>query len=391
MAIIACPECGDKVSDTAKTCPHCGYSLTPVATATPPPPPPAPSMQAREVGGLKAANLVCPLCGNPLEAKDVMSSGWAHCPVCDKDVMLSGTTTSFSDGIIEKIYPFGSSKEAFHKLCMKKLMAEGEEDVFSKISNIEIKQKYIWVREFGSGKEREVYPMDGYGKDFFQSITGSDVLPASKYEEWWPLSGMQSFNSEMIRGKEVVPKELSVSECKHRYMTSNSTHNYAPTDHYYCFPVYEETYEYGGKKYCFKGVGNDAISWYCWDDMPRSAFLNSKPKYTNMAPITTTVMIIAFILALLIVIGIFVENGFWLGILFTILTAIVLYLPVVFCGGILLAFTAGIDTLICKSINSGRRKTFRNKYGQIQKRKQGEAKSVMGLDLTYEVPQFPIP
>lgn len=27
MALINCPECGDKVSDTAETCPHCGYNI----------------------------------------------------------------------------------------------------------------------------------------------------------------------------------------------------------------------------------------------------------------------------------------------------------------------------------------------------------------------------
>lgn len=27
MALITCPECGQQVSDTAKTCPHCGYVL----------------------------------------------------------------------------------------------------------------------------------------------------------------------------------------------------------------------------------------------------------------------------------------------------------------------------------------------------------------------------
>ena len=30
MALISCPECGKEVSDKAKTCPHCGYSLTEV-------------------------------------------------------------------------------------------------------------------------------------------------------------------------------------------------------------------------------------------------------------------------------------------------------------------------------------------------------------------------
>ena len=27
MALIKCPECGKEISDTAKSCPNCGYSL----------------------------------------------------------------------------------------------------------------------------------------------------------------------------------------------------------------------------------------------------------------------------------------------------------------------------------------------------------------------------
>jgi predicted amidophosphoribosyltransferase len=27
MAMIKCPECGEEISDQAKTCPHCGYEL----------------------------------------------------------------------------------------------------------------------------------------------------------------------------------------------------------------------------------------------------------------------------------------------------------------------------------------------------------------------------
>lgn len=27
MAIIKCPECGQQMSDNAKTCPHCGYNI----------------------------------------------------------------------------------------------------------------------------------------------------------------------------------------------------------------------------------------------------------------------------------------------------------------------------------------------------------------------------
>ena len=37
MALIKCPECNKEVSDTAETCPHCGYRFkkpTPIPTTT---------------------------------------------------------------------------------------------------------------------------------------------------------------------------------------------------------------------------------------------------------------------------------------------------------------------------------------------------------------------
>jgi hypothetical protein len=36
MALINCPECNKEVSDTALTCPHCGYQLKKPASVTPP-------------------------------------------------------------------------------------------------------------------------------------------------------------------------------------------------------------------------------------------------------------------------------------------------------------------------------------------------------------------
>ena len=27
MALTKCPECGQEISDTAKSCPHCGYKI----------------------------------------------------------------------------------------------------------------------------------------------------------------------------------------------------------------------------------------------------------------------------------------------------------------------------------------------------------------------------
>lgn len=34
MALIKCPECQKEVSDTAETCPHCGYRLKPAKRQT---------------------------------------------------------------------------------------------------------------------------------------------------------------------------------------------------------------------------------------------------------------------------------------------------------------------------------------------------------------------
>lgn len=34
MALIKCPECSHEVSDTAPTCPHCGYQLKRTTTAS---------------------------------------------------------------------------------------------------------------------------------------------------------------------------------------------------------------------------------------------------------------------------------------------------------------------------------------------------------------------
>ena len=36
MALIKCPECGGKVSDTAPACPHCGYLFRPQLYSNPP-------------------------------------------------------------------------------------------------------------------------------------------------------------------------------------------------------------------------------------------------------------------------------------------------------------------------------------------------------------------
>ena len=57
MALIKCKECGESISSSAKTCPHCGFknevSICP------------------ECGKkVKSSDVNCPDCGYPLQKKD---------------------------------------------------------------------------------------------------------------------------------------------------------------------------------------------------------------------------------------------------------------------------------------------------------------------------------
>lgn len=398
MAIITCPECSGKVSDKAAACPHCGAPLTP---NLPPPIPgitPSQPQQSTNSGtpaapqvGLQTARLQCPNCGSPLQAKDILSSGWAHCPSCHKDVQLTGANNAFADGIVEKIMPFGASKDYFHRTCMQTLMDKGVEDVFEKIQDLRIEQKYVWVREFGYGSEREIYPMNEYGKNFFKDINGSTIMKSEIYEDWWPTDSMVEFNSSVASGKQLLPKEMSSKECKYQYSKDPECSGYAETQNYYCLPIYEESYTYEGKRYVFRGVGDNIISKYCWDDMPSDTdVVCGKPKFTEMTPCVTTAIILA-VIALVIIEIAFFSNGFWAGVGYTILLAIVLSIIGAVAGAIILVPLVAIDTIIQKSVNTSRRKKFRARYEQIQRKKQQDAKRMLNLDLTYTVPEFPIP
>ena len=387
MAILICPECGGKVSDKAPSCPHCGYATTP--SVIPPHVEEKPTL--REVG-LKVTSLVCPSCGNALQAKDVLSSGWAHCPFCDQDFPLEGSTGAYSDGIIEKIYPFEGSKEEFHKLCMQRLMLEGEEDIFREMNNVEVKQKYVWTREFGVGIKREVYPMDEYGKKFFVDFTGKKALPVETYGKWWPASKMVDFSSDIIRGKEIVSKELSVSECKYQYMTAGDTGHYDPTDHYYCFPIYEETFEYKGKTYGFQSVGNGTFSEFQSSyGIPQCSFLSSSPEYKEKHPCARMMYILSIIAVLFAIIEAFSDKGFWLGLLYVVIGGLLLWIPVTWGILLLTRIVHPIDSFIQNTINKRIRKRFRKEYDRLQSQKQQDARNNWGIDLTYEVPEYPIP
>lgn len=305
--------------------------------------------------------------------------------------MLTGINNAFADGIVEKIYPFGASKDYFHRTCMQALMDRGVEDVFEKIGDLKVSQKYVWVREFGHGTQCEIYPMHEYGKDLFQSLNGSVVMKSETYEDWWPTGEMIDFNSSVISGKELLPKELSSKECKYQYSKNPDGSNYTETQNYYCLPVYEETYSYAGKKYMFRGVGNNIISRYCWDDMPKdNDVICGQPKFTDMMPLTVTAIILAVIAVIILEIGFF-SQGFWAGIGYTILLAVIGSLVGAIAGTIIMIPLAAVDKIIQSSVNAARRKKFRTRYEQIQRKKQQDAKRLLNLDLNFEVPEFPIP
>ena len=306
-------------------------------------------------------------------------------------MQLTGVNNAFADGIVEKIYPFGASKDYFHRTCMQTLMNKGFEDVFEKIQDLKITQKYVWVREFGHGAETEIYPMHEYGKSFFQAVNGSVVMKNQTYEDWWPTGEMIDFNSSVVSGKELLPNEMSSKECKYQYHKNPEGSGYSETPNYYCLPIYEETYTYDGKTYMFRGVGNNIISKYCWDDMPRDTeVICGKPKFTDMMPLTTTAVILAVIAVIILEIAFFSE-GFWAGVGYTILLAVIGSLVGTIAGTIIAIPLVAVDKIIQSSVNSSRRKKFRARYEQIQIKKQQDAKRLLNLDLTFTVPEFPIP
>lgn len=402
--LIICEECRKQYSDTIPACPHCGYVRINVVKKAEPQIP-SPQRDEHKVG-LSASALNCPHCGAPLSAADVLSSGWAHCKQCDRDVALSGTVSEFSDdGIIEKIYTFKTSKDDFHQLCMEKLMSVAEEDIFAEITNIKSTQNYIWVRQFGSGLNSDFVPMDSFGDAMFCKMTGGNAFMS--YEDFvkrFPFSGMKAFNNDDVGDAEIRTKQLSASECKHKYMTDPNTNNYRATDYYYCIPFFEETYEYKGKTYHFYGDGTNGNIWFSWDEIAESEILAKGPKYTDIQPLLYTVIailmtvLIAFVVVLLIWLF---SRGFWSGILALVIIGIIVaicYPIIVIVVGLLgvpVAAVMGaillVDKAIQASINVKRRRKFVAEYKRIQERKQSDARNRLGLELPFEVPEFPIP
>lgn len=390
MAIILCPECGEKVSDKAKSCPHCGCPIGAGQTAPPPLSSVKPLPEGPEVG-LYTHSFKCPGCGTRLESKHIMSSGWAKCPTCKRDVQLGGINSTFSDGIVEKIFPFGCDVTTFHRKCMQHMMNVGAEDFFRNVTDISTKRNYIWVREFGAGQKRDIFPMCSYGVEFFKNVNGSTVVPNDKYESTWPTQGMKEFSSEHIKDATLHPKEISSKECKYKYSTAPDSAGLAATDNYYCLPIYEEEFTYDGQKYRILGSGDSDISVFHPIDVPEDKeIILGSPNFTKITPVTVLASIILAIIAIMIVWSIFSSSGFWLGLLITaVIVVICSFLSFLFIP--IFGIFMGIDVIIQKAINSARRKSFRNKYEEIQKSKQRDAKDCLNLNLDYEVPEVPIP
>lgn len=396
MAIIRCYECNREMSDRAVACPSCG---APRHAAPPPPPvamsPTPPSTPLPSTGpevGLYAQKFICPGCGERLESRDILSSGWAHCRACNKDVHLGGANSAFSDeGLIEKVYPYDDSKESFHKECMQRLMDVGPRDLFTNLANVRTTRRYIWVREFGRAQNRQIFPMSEYGKDCFTRIFGTPAIDSSRYESIWPTRNMDEFNTAQLNGSELVSERMSAKECKHQYSVSPGSKGFTETDTYYCVPVLEETFDYNGQHYLVNAVRDVHENKYIWssDQLPTaSSIIGQTPRKFTFMPVTYTLAALLAIAAIVGVISMFINSGFWTSVIYLVIIGLILSFVGVFVGGVLMAVPVGIDAIIAASVNASRRKKFRDSYDEIQKHKQDEARRVHGLELSYVVPSF---
>lgn len=402
MALIKCPECGKEVSDKALSCPHCGNPLqsTPPAInlnapvqATPSAPlPPAGygAISSAPKVGIDTQKLKCPYCGGTLGPTDILSSGWAKCPTCGETIKLTGANGEFDDNVlIERILPFSMTKDQAHKLFMSTIMNNAGDNVFEKMRVVSLKRLYVWVREFGRANDRVIYPLCQFGKDFFKKMDkGKPWLEMKEYESLFPTDMMVPFNSDDLRDTEMLAKEMSAAEVKLEF-SHTDIGNLDPTPNYYCLPLIEEIVEYEGMKYSFYCTGGS----HCWmtKDMTMSPL--PEPKYTKMKPVTIALWTIIGIVFLIIVIALF-KKSFW--------TAVIV-LGILAVAGVLLqglfvalywaisAIPMGIDKLICKAVNSRRRKKIRQEYTNLQEAKRQSAKKYLNVDLDYTVPEFPIP
>lgn len=398
MAIVSCPECGGNVSDRADKCPHCGNPMNVLPPVPPVSVPQAPAtiiVQNHTVKGgprvgYETKDLRCPYCNGPLSSKDVLSSSWAKCPHCKADVALGSDVSEFDDNqIIERLSLVKINKEQYHNAFMCNLMDSAPREVFDDLKVESLKYKYFWVREFGRGEQRAVYPLSKYGKKIFQQFFGASYVKKEDYGKMFAFKELVRFNNDDVQGSEIVPRELSASESKYEF-SQTEIGTYASTSAYFCIPVVEEEVSYGGSKYVFYGLPG-AESMFCKCDFPKDEFLSSKPKYTDIQPFVTLGVIALCAVVLLFVISKF-QLGFWNGVGCIFLMGCALSVGawiIGAVGGILLAPVFGIDAIIRNSINKKRQKRFRAKWDAVQAYKKESAARNLGLNLSYVVPEFP--
>lgn len=388
MAMILCPECGKQISDRASACPHCGNPMQPNATQPHVVPPPPPNKdEGPKVGFRETRVLVCPTCNTPLSTKDIISSSWAKCPSCKREISLVGNASEFDDDqLIEKIVKLRGTKDGYHKLFMQSVMDKGARQSFDNLKIISRKCKMFWIREFGQGEQRAFYPMCDYGKDVFSKLFGKPYVEQKESKTLFLQEDIFRFNNTDASQGEILPKKLSSAECKYEF-SHTPVGNYAATSAYICVPVVEEVVSYEGQEYTFIGVNERSV----WNNFPKEPFFDTTPKYTNMHLFTGIVLAILILIAILTVIDMF-SDGFVNGVIYLVILGAlgsIIGAIVVAVGAIVLVPFRGIDALIRSAINKRRQKKFYKKWRAIQEYKKEAALRNMGLELTYTIPTFP--
>lgn len=405
MALIKCPECEKVISDKASVCPHCGNPIAQSIENT------KSSASTAHIINMVASDLKCPGCGATLGSKDVLTSGWVKCSQCGEEFVLNGTNELFNDDkIIEKLFRFNISDEDFHKKVMWFLLRDGKEDVFETMNNIAVKRKFIWVREFGRGKNRYWYPMSQYGKELFKQIWKKPYASYEEFNRYFPAEEAVNFNANDIRGAEIIAKEMSAAEVRMEFShlvektgTTNTTQiknffstpisqvneisSAEPTPYYYCLPIYEETFDYKGKQYYYQGIGlREQERYYVWS-IPKEDMLSSGPNWYKKQALTTFFDIVGVLILLIILIVIFDQHGFWWGIGAFIISGIPWGIVELIIGITIVP----IDKIIIKSINYKRKASYMKEFERIQSHKKQSLLANQHIDLQYNTPKYNIP
>lgn len=404
MPLITCPECGNSVSDKAAVCPRCGMPIKPsipiggnnlLANGVFPNEFLQPQQNSGAQSEFNIINLKCPHCAKSLGPNDLLSKNWAKCPQCGENIPIGGNDVAFDENlVIERLSRFECTKEHIHQILMQHLMDKADFDVFDDLKVISQKRKYLWVHEFGKAENRAIFPMCEYGKVIFEKLIGKPYMLREQYEEYFRTDRMVKFNSDDIRDAEIIAKEESAAENNYQFSHFSEVGTYSPTPYYYCLPIIEEIVEYHGKQYVFIGTANGPRVGYGVGDFPKSQLLGQAPKYTKASPIKYLILGIGILVCATVVILTiynFVNDGFWAGLFVLLLYGVIgIFVEIIICiPG--LVISKGLDALIRTWTNRIRRAKFRKRWKELQEHKRQAAKKNFRLDLTYEVPEFPIP